>query len=873
MTNGISAHGMHAETNTGDIKMLNQSTIDTLGDDSRGISAQLKPVQGQVAKGLLMDNLGQINAQSHGMYVESSGPVGSFLVRNAGTINARDGSGIQATAAAGNVTVQATNQINAGQSSAEGTHHGIYAATGANGKASVTYDSGTITLSPVSTGITPTGVGIWVDDLATGNTNTAAEINFNNGFINAEQGAGGIGMSLSGTGNINIGKTALVHGGDAFGIGLGSTISSEKTRLMVNNYGVVDAISDRVIYSTANAGQVTVNNYNQLTGSAQFGSADNTINNYNRFLLRNYSDSNRDGLRDNWGIASVDMGNGGNNTFINKGTLVLANSANYAINPVSANEIYVPVDLTSSYANTATLTQGQMLGVTLFDHSGVIDLTDGTTNAGNSLVITGGHTPGKNGGGTFVSNGGRVVANMKADDKGKTLFSDVMVVDSARLGTGGPTTVEINHLGENTAIAPKSQVLVVESLSKSDAGAFQLSTGRQLFGVSDYELEYNTANNNWYLNTDYRSEIALASTVFPVANDYAYTMLGSLDTRRGPQHARNTPPQAQIVQSGGDACKKEGLTAKEEVELLISGMCTPKVVQAQARSDNSAYIPEAWGRIIGKKTEHGSGDIEKNGAGYDSYLSGIQLGHDIYRREGADSSMDRTGVYFGYGDTETDINNDRGQGAGSTVTKAYSLGLYWTHQGQQNWYTDTVLQTTYYDVDATSKHSETFSTNGVGVLGSVEGGYAFNFNNGLTVEPQAQLAYQHISFDDAKDNHGSFSFKQNDSLRARTGLLVDRDWSLAKDSDSKPHYLRTWAKTDIWHEFMGDATTYAVDKTGKHSTQLKQPSNGTWAEVSVGANYQYNESMGYSAAGSYSKSLDDRDNKSWGGQLGVNVKW
>lgn len=460
---------------------------------------------------------------------------------------------------------------------------------------------------------------------------------------------------------------------------------------------------------------------------------------------------------------------------------------------------------------------------------------------------------------------------MKTDGTKSATFSDVMVVDSARLGAGGATTIEINHIGNNTAIAPKSTVLVVETLSGSDPSAFTLPNGRQMFGVSDYALKYNPANNNWYLNTDYRSEIVLASSVFSVANDYGYTMLGSLDTRLGPQ--RDFTPSVQITQAGGDLCKEEGLTPKEEVDLLISGQCRPKATSPSIRQERARYLSDGWGRILSKKTEHGSSDIDKDGPGYDSTLYGLQLGYDVYHREGLDSSVDRIGFYLGYGDIDTDINHDSGQDAGSTTTKAYSAGLYWTHLGEGNGYTDTVLQTTYYDIDASSGYGESFSTSGLGLLGSVEGGYSFIFSNGLLVEPQAQIAYQHISLDDAKDKYGSFSFKQNDSLRARTGLHFSRDWSFAKSDDEKPHYLRTWARTDVWHEFMGDATTYSVDPSGKHSTKLTQPSGGTWGEATVGITYQASEKMGYSASGSYAQSLDNNNTKSWGGQLGFSVSW
>lgn len=55
----------------------------------------------------------------------------------------------------------------------------------------------------------------------------------------------------------------------------------------------------------------------------------------------------------------------------------------------------------------------------------------------------------------------------------------------------------------------------------------------------------------------------------------------------------------------------------------------------------------------------------------------------------------------------------------------YTLGGYWTHHAASGWYTDAVLQGTFYDSDAKSIYGETISPNGWGIAASLEGGYAF----------------------------------------------------------------------------------------------------------------------------------------------------
>src|SRR5690606_16490645 len=101
-----------------------------------------------------------------------------------------------------------------------------------------------------------------------------------------------------------------------------------------------------------------------------------------------------------------------------------------------------------------------------------------------------------------------------------------------------------------------------------------------------------------------------------------------------------------------------------------------------------------------------------------------------------------------------------------------SFGGYWTHIGPQGWYLDGVLMGTWYSGDATSNNNVGIDIEGTGVTASLEGGYPFALTPNWTLEPQAQLVWNHLSLDDQHDTFSSVSFDSNDVVTGRLGLRL-----------------------------------------------------------------------------------------------------
>ena len=202
---------------------------------------------------------------------------------------------------------------------------------------------------------------------------------------------------------------------------------------------------------------------------------------------------------------------------------------------------------------------------------------------------------------------------------------------------------------------------------------------------------------------------------------------------------------------------------------------------------------------------------------------------------------------------------------------AYTVGSYWSHYSPSNWYTDAVVQGTWYSPDAKSIYNEHAKPNGFGILGSLEGGYIFKLGNDWALEPQAQLAYQTISFDNARDQFGLMRYDDSDSLRGRLGLRLTKTWNAADDKN--PRLVTGWLRTNVWHEFLGKTTTEVGSLQGQNMTPFTSNLGGTWGEIGTGVSAQVLEKISLFGTTSYTRSLDNKGRQSWDGRLGMIVKW
>ncbi|MBZ9931265.1 autotransporter outer membrane beta-barrel domain-containing protein [Mesorhizobium sp. BR1-1-5] len=314
----------------------------------------------------------------------------------------------------------------------------------------------------------------------------------------------------------------------------------------------------------------------------------------------------------------------------------------------------------------------------------------------------------------------------------------------------------------------------------------------------------------------YRVEVPVYSAVPPVAEHLAMTTLGTFHERRGEQS-------------------------------LLS---------------NTELSP-VWGRIYGQDAKVGwSGTVSPF---FDGTLFGLQAGFDVFGRETASGGIDRAGLFVAYASMKGDV---RGQAlgrndlsVGGIDVSGTSVGGYWTRIGQGGWYLDGVLMATFFGGDATSSRDVGIDIGGTGVTASLEGGYPIALAQGWTLEPQAQLIWQHLSLDDAKDRFSSVSFDSEGRVTGRIGAR------LQGESVVNGIALQPYLKANIWHDFGG------TDRVSFDTTDISTEGRSTSFEFGGGIVAKVTDKVSIFATGDYTTNLGGDKRRILEGNLGFSVKW
>ena len=612
---------------------------------------------------------------------------------------------------------------------------------------------------------------------------------------------------------------------------------------ILTNNGTIGALSDRAVF-----GDPTIINNGTMTGFVQLAGVNSYINN-GTFALRHFADTNGDGIRDTLRVALSDLGSGPS-TFANNGRLALLGGPGATV--LDNTGQYLPFGLAVNSMALGGPMQGQILGATTFTNSGVIDLQANAV-AGDVLVISGGRTPGVSGGGTFVSNGGALLLDTVLNAGGSTSRSDILVVDGTQVGAAGATRVSVRNAGGAGALTVGDGIPVVQNLdpARSAAGAFALS-GLLAAGPYQYLLFQggvgaDANDGNWYLRSMINCSLEPNSPVCPAPTP-------------------NPTPNFRTETSLYAAIPSMALLYGRSLLDTLHERVGEEEDQRRPFDPNNAKV--GWGRVIGVNG-HQSGDaagILGSGPSYNYTFLGLQAGMDVFRRDLPDGSRDQAGAYFAIGSDQGRVTHfDSSQG--NSNFNAYSLGGYWTHFGASGWYTDMVLQGTFYDINSSANRGlPALRTVGQGVAASVEGGYPFRFAGGYFIEPQAQLIYQTININDTNDIAARIRFSDVDSAAARIGARFGRTWAV----DDSYRTITAWIRPNLWNEFRGNPITSFSSETG--FVPFHADLGGLWGEVNLGVSGQITTMTTLYANASYSSRFDS-GGFAYNGKVGLRVNW
>jgi type V secretory pathway adhesin AidA len=579
----------------------------------------------------------------------------------------------------------------------------------------------------------------------------------------------------------------------------------------------------------------------QITGLANGGGGNNVVHLQGSGQITNpftnFQTLNMDGADWTWNGSGTFA-----NTFINSGTFRLQSALTGNVSIAAGTSLLAG---NGANASISPFPGGPAITVT---NAGLIDLTNGASPTANTLTIVG----------NYVGANGRLNVQTVLGADGSP--SDRLVISNG--AASGSTNLGVTNRGGAGGLTATDGILVVQATNGATTtpGTFALDSGFLTAGAYRYYLFRGgvTAgtDNNWYL----RSSVPAVPAATPSNPDPV-----------APVAAANTPALPAAPATGGSPIalyrpevplySAVGVVARQ---LGLAGLSTFHERQGGEvllGGENAAHA--TWGRVFGETTkQQWSGMANPS---FDGTFSGLQSGFDVLRWENENGHRDRVGFFAGYGRAAGDVHGFAGgfQGVpvGTLSIDATSVGGYWTHLGPGGWYLDGVAMHTWYSAAPRSFGSLSADAKGTGVAASLEGGYPIPLFATLTLEPQVQVVWQRLSFDDAQDVISSVSYRSSDAWTGRIGF------DLKSEMQSRAGLFQPFLKMNLWRNFNGISTVaFGPDAI---ETNL----GATALEVGGGVVAKLSESVGVFAAAGYITDLDRNERQTVRGNAGVRVTW
>ena len=246
---------------------------------------------------------------------------------------------------------------------------------------------------------------------------------------------------------------------------------------------------------------------------------------------------------------------------------------------------------------------------------------------------------------------------------------------------------------------------------------------------------------------------------------------------------------------------------------------------------------------------HGTYD----GRGVNSKYNGFQLGYDY-------AANDKS-VYGFF--AERNISSPK-YGYGSSKDHGLSGGLYGTWLGDSGVYTDVVAK---WGRDDTELHSwggypDSANYRTWNESLSVEFGKTFTGDNGLFLEPEAQMVFGHLGSKDYTTSRGkTVSMGSYDSAIGRLGILLGK--RVTDRENPYDYYL----KFSVLHEFGGERNFHLAAPDGE-TMDYSEDYRDTWYEAGFGGTWHINGNTSIYADAE--RSFGGDWHKKWQWNVGVN---
>lgn len=799
-TSGDSSPGMAALTNND--TLVNNGSITTTGTSSYGMVANGNAVSGP--GGNVLTNHGTIDlygAYGHGLVSFDTAP---GVVTNTGSIIAHGPNGLGALLS-GNITLNnlagasiVSQQANAIVANGGGTFNNAGTIAGAINAIALTGNATTIT---------------------------------NSGSITA---AGSQAISVIGTFDTVINNTGTIAGGNGRAIWTDSGNDTFNWSAgTVTGFVRLDAGND-----AANLTGLTDAN---LAGVPSFdGGTGNDVLTFDRTSASGL------GRFVNW--ETVNVTNGSQLTLDANG-LVLGDSGTLTgtLNVDSGSTVFA-----GGFGGTATIAPAVAAQLVNVNNAGTFDLTNGATATRNTLVINGNYT-GIN---------GRLLLQTVLGGDGSP--SDKLVIAQG-VGSGN-TSLGVTNVGGSGGATLTDGILVVQASNggTTTATAFTLpkplSAGAYTYYLFKGGVSAGTADN-WYL----RSSLAATPSSTP-------TPTPTPGATAAPIAAPGTPslPAPPPAGTAATPLYRMEVPVYAEVPVLTRELGIAQIGTFHDRQGEQALLNESgplaatWSRVWGEHTSQRNGGAAN--PEFSGTMAGAQVGQDIYADRSASGHRNHYGFFIGFARAQGDVNGFAlgfpDLSVGRLSINAYSAGAYWTHIGPGGWYTDAVVMGSSLTLDPSSNQGAGASTHGHAVTTSLEAGLPIPLRANLSLEPQAQLIWQHASINDLNDGISNVSFHAANGLVGRLGLRLQGSFEGA-GAQWQP-YLRA----NLWRYFNGtDSATFAG------TTVIPTDVAATAAQFGIGLVAHLSARGSVFATASYAMNVNGEHRSTVEGNLGARWSW
>ncbi|MGS1077609.1 autotransporter family protein [Pseudoxanthomonas beigongshangi] len=288
----------------------------------------------------------------------------------------------------------------------------------------------------------------------------------------------------------------------------------------------------------------------------------------------------------------------------------------------------------------------------------------------------------------------------------------------------------------------------------------------------------------------------------------------------------------------------------------------------QALLDRDGGFRTAWGRVLGQNTRQDwRGTVAPT---FDGSVTGVQAGVDLHawRNERGDARH-HAGLFIGRTRADGDIRGFALGWYNLTVGKNRldedHLGLYWSRIGEHGGYLDAVLMASRYDGRANSSRGLGVDLDGSGLTASFEVGRPVRWREGSrwSLEPQAQIIWQHADLDDQDDRFAHVAFDIDSTFTGRVGLR------LAADFPTSAGLWQPYLKLNYWHGF-GGRDVVRMDRD-----ELVTLKGYNAVELGGGVVAKFNDRFSLYLTVDYTADTGDagRDRETVEGNLGLRVSW